>query len=116
MTVAMKTLAISIFFIGIFAVASLVSAKSSSLACSPWNTETTAGTPITITASGGSGNYTWSATGGTPASGTGSSFTTSFPSDGVWAATVTDPKRGGGNSITCFVTIGTTLPRPGPIL
>lgn len=110
----MKKLAVGVGVVGILAVGAFVLAKPQAISCSPSQTTTTAGTPVTLTASGGSGNYAWSAQDGTPDSGSGSSFTTSFSSNGTWGATVTDTKKG-GKSATCTVHIGTP-PMPDPYL
>lgn len=74
------------------------------LVCAPSNGTTPQGLPYTFTATGGSGSYSWStvpATGGTPSTGTGASFTQSYTVDGTYIATVTS----GGQTASCRVTV-----------
>ena len=67
-----------------------------------------AGSSATFQVSGGDGNYSWSAPGGSPAFGTGSSFTTVFYQGGrTEYVTVTS---GDGQRVT--LKIGVALPPP----
>jgi uncharacterized repeat protein (TIGR01451 family) len=62
---------------------------------------------ITAYASGGAGNYTWSAVGGLPANGAGTSFSTGYTTAGQYAIVLTSS----GASVQCPVTVlpGTTV-------
>lgn len=59
-----------------------------------------------LTASGGSGNYSWSAPGSTKTSGAGTQFSTSYAQNGDYQITVSD----GTNTDTCTVIISPNLP------
>jgi hypothetical protein len=60
-----------------------------------------AGASTTFTGAGGDGAYSWSAPGGNPGTGSGTTFTTSFPISGMQTMTVTSA----GHSGTCGVTV-----------
>lgn len=73
--------------------------------CSPSSGTTPLGIPYTFTATGGTGSYTWStvpAAGGTPATGSGSTFTQTYTVNGTYVATVSS----GGQTASCQVTVG----------
>lgn len=61
--------------------------------------------PVTYSATGGTGSYSWSTPGGTPTSGSGSTYSSSYGSQGLFIATVTS----GGQSATCQVTVPPTV-------
>lgn len=71
--------------------------------CSPSSSAIKTNTPATFTASGGTGSYTWSATGGSPSSGNGSSFTTQFANAGSYTVRAAS----GSDSDNCSVTVTT---------
>jgi len=82
------------------------------LVCRPPEQGANSGQAVTINASGGSPNYTWSAPGGNPASQRdGTSFTTSFVNDRLeprtFPVTVTDAA---GASAVCNVTVSCAPP------
>jgi len=70
------------------------------LTCSPVNQEADINQSVSFSAAGGS-SYSWTATGGTPASGSGSSFSTRYNSLGNKTVTVTS----GGNNASCSVSV-----------
>ncbi len=75
-----------------------------SLVCSPSSVATTTNTAVTLSASGGTGTYAWSAPNGTPTSGSGASFGVVYatPSGSTpYQATVTS----GSQTATCAVTV-----------
>lgn len=75
------------------------------LVCTPPSGTTPLGLPYTFTATGGTGSYAWStvpAAGGTPATGSGSTFTQTYTVNGTYVATVSS----GGQTATCQVTAG----------
>lgn len=75
------------------------------LVCTPPSGTTPLGLPYTFTATGGNGTYTWStvpASGGTPASGSGATFTQTYSVDGTYVATV----RSGTQTASCTVVAG----------
>ena len=55
---------------------------------------------ITFTATGGKGTYNWTASGGSPASGSGSTFTTSYGTTGVKTITVKSGSQQTGANVT----------------
>jgi uncharacterized repeat protein (TIGR01451 family) len=59
------------------------------------------GQPVNFTASGGTGTFAWTATGGTPASGSNSTFSTTYNSTGSKTVTVTS----GTQTANCGVTV-----------
>ena len=67
------------------------------VSCGPKGTAGVAPVTQTFTASGGDGTYSWSAPGGSPSSGAGSSFTSTFSSAGSYLITVTSA----GKSDSC---------------
>ncbi len=71
------------------------------LTCTPATQTTAIGQAASLTAVGGTGTYGWSAPGGSTASGTGSSFTTSYAAAGTNNVTVTS----GGATKTCQVVV-----------
>ena len=78
-----------------------------SIVCTPPSQTGSGGVPVSFAATGGSA-YTWEAPGGTPAAGSGSTFTTVYPtttSGAVHTVTV----RSGDASATCTVTIPPTV-------
>jgi hypothetical protein len=56
---------------------------SGAVGCAPATQTVAVGTNATLTASGGGGEYTWTAPEGTPASGTGGSFAVSYATEGT---------------------------------
>jgi len=71
------------------------------LECSPANQTGNVGATLNFSALGGSGTYSWSAPSGSPASGTGSNFNTSFGTSGTKFVTVAS----GSQTTTCSATI-----------
>ncbi len=72
------------------------------LVCGPRVTDTVVGQPVTTQASGGTGTYAWSASAGTPATGTGALFTTTFTAIGGYDVIVTS----GNQTARCKVEVG----------
>lgn len=70
------------------------------LECSAQPGTVAPGQATNLTATGGSGTYSWSAPGGSPATGTGTTWTTSFATSGVSTVQVQ-----GGLSGSCIVTV-----------
>ncbi len=93
----------------------LVNTVNPGVVCAPKNQTVlrTIGAPLSnpafFTASGGDGNFSWTAPGGTPFSGNGSSFSTSYPNDGTHTVTVTS----NGSSDTCTVQVNQII---GPVV
>lgn len=79
----------------------VVSNPIPTLTCNPANQTVNVGDIASVSASGGIGNYSWSAAGGNPASGTGSNFSTSYATSGSKTVTVT----AGTQTQTCYVTV-----------
>jgi hypothetical protein len=75
------------------------------LACTPEKQTTLVNQVITLTATGGTGIYAWTG-GGSPASGQGPAFQTTFATGGTHLATV----RSGEQSATCKITA--VMPHP----
>jgi len=73
-----------------------------SLTCSPATQTVDLYTNASLTASGGTSPYSWSASGGSPSSGSGSSFDTSYSSTGTKSITLTDSA---GGSTGCNVVV-----------
>ena len=69
--------------------------------CSPVSQLAIAKQGVSVSASGGTGSYTWSASGGSPSSGTGATFPTVFSLHRVRTVTVSD----GRTSATCTVDV-----------
>lgn len=69
--------------------------------CSVSPASVTTGQNVTVSATGGDGNYSWAIPGGSPTSGTGSSLQTQFSSTGTQTITVTSANRTG----TCTVVV-----------
>ena len=83
------------------------SSPTSAALLSCTNEEIVANATVTISGSGGSGSYNWSAPGGTPASGSGTaSFSTQYAEVGEHIVTVSV----GTSSATCIVTVLQPLP------
>ncbi len=81
------------------------------LACAVVPTQVVVGSPATVTATGGTGAYTWSAPGGTLSSTTTNPANVSYATAGSKTVTVTS----GGNQNTCsVVVVAVTLPTPTP--
>lgn len=78
------------------------------LVCAPSNQTAVSGSPVVLTAAGGTGTYAWSTSGGTPSTGQGASFTTTFTQAGAHTVTVTS----GTATAACAVTITTPPPPP----
>lgn len=79
--------------------------------CAPPNQTVALGAPVNLSATGGSGGYTWAAPGSTTPSATGSSFTTSYQTEGNYAVTVSSS----GDTTTCYVTVQPPPP-PTPLV
>jgi len=73
-----------------------------SLSCSPFVQNVSIGQPATLSATGGTGSYSWSAPGGNPSSGYGSSFSTTYSTTGTKGVTVSSGTR----SSSCVVSVG----------
>lgn len=78
---------------------------SGALVCSPANQTVVAGHAASFSATGGNGTYTWTALGGTPDSGPGATFSTTYGSAGDKTVKVSD----GTSQATCAVHV-TPLP------
>lgn len=76
--------------------------------CSPANQSRQVGTAASFTAGGGNGTFSWTAPLGTPSSGSGVNFSTTYNAAGTRQVTVTS----GGQSRTCNVTVTNTVPPP----
>jgi hypothetical protein len=74
---------------------------TTSLVCQPPAQSPLVDQPVSFTATGGTGAYTWSAPSGSPPSGSGSAFTTSYAGSGTYIATVTS----GSATATCEVSV-----------
>jgi hypothetical protein len=72
------------------------------ISCSPIRSSAVAGQPVTLVGSGGNGNYIWS-NAGSPASGSGVSFVTTFPQAGSFDVSVGD--SAGDTPGTCHVDV-----------
>lgn len=84
----------------------------SGLACSPTRQNVSVDETATLTASGGSSPYTWSAPGGTPSSGSGNTFSVRYASVGNRLVVVSG---GGQTSSPCTVRVNTDA-EPTPVL
>jgi hypothetical protein len=71
------------------------------VSCSASPSSATVGQGVTFTSTGGNGTYSWSAPGGTPSSGPGGTFSTSYDISGIKTVTVTS----GSASNTCNVSV-----------
>lgn len=80
-----------------------------STACSPLAQTVLVNQPALFTASGGDGSYVWTAAGGVPASGSGTTFSTSYGTTGTKAVTASSA----GVSAICRVEV-TDTPPPTP--
>ncbi len=76
------------------------------LTCSPVNQTANIGQQVYFSANGGTGSYFWSASGGSPNSGSGSNFNTSYGSSGSKVVTVTS----GSQTANCYVNVTTVVP------
>lgn len=72
-----------------------------SVTCSPSNQSVQVNSYASLNASGGNGSFSWSAPGGSPGSGNGSTFSTEYPSAGTNTVTVTS----NGSSASCTVVV-----------
>ena len=79
-----------------------------SLTCSPSTQTVNVNQAANLSASGGNGTYNWSAFGGSPSSGSGGSFATSYSVSGLRTVTVTS----GGQSAQCTVNVQHTIVPP----
>jgi len=78
--------------------------------CSPASQSVLVNQTASLTASGGSGTgYVWSAPGGSPATGSGVSFSTAYAAVGTKTVTLTDSAA---LSSTCSVSVGSAPPPP----
>jgi hypothetical protein len=74
------------------------------IACNPSSATAAVGTPFTFGATGGDGlNYNWTAFGGTPATGNGIAFTTTFNASGTYAVTASGVVNGVTQFSSCQV-------------
>lgn len=69
------------------------------LVCTPGSQVVTTGLPASFTASGGTGTYAWASPSGSPVSGSGTNYQTTYAAPGVYTVTLTS----GGQSTTCSV-------------
>jgi hypothetical protein len=74
--------------------------------CSPSSQSVSTNTVAHMTASSGNGSYSWSAPGGNPSSGSGSSFGTQYSTTGTKTVTVSSA----GRSDTCTVIVSNAIP------
>lgn len=81
--------------------------------CLPAGQTVQVGQQATLTARGGNGTYAWTSTGGTPASGAGSSFNVSYATAGTKSVTVTSASM---TSTACTVTVTAAPPTTGAIV
>ncbi len=72
-----------------------------SVVCNPLSQTVNIGQPANFTATGGNGTFSWQASGGSPSTGSGSSFSTSYNASGSRTVTVTS----GNTSDSCQVLI-----------
>ena len=77
------------------------------LVCAPANQTVNVNQTATVSATGGNGTYAWTATAGTPATGTGSSFSTKYTTSGAKTISVISA----GQTATCGVTVNTPPPQ-----
>ncbi len=89
-----------------------VNTPNQDVSCSPAAQDTDLNTPATLNAAGGNGIFNWSATGGSPATGTGAQFRPSYSTAGTKNISVTSP--GAANTATCAVVVVTPTPTPTP--
>lgn len=91
-------------------VTDVIASCPSQLVCSPATQQVPINKPASFSVTGGSGAYTWQAVGGTPSSGSGSSFITQYTQVGGKQVTV----RAGEATATCAVVVteGPTPPSP----
>lgn len=81
--------------------------------CAPLNQTVAVNTSATLTGSGGQADFTWTALGGSPSSGTGASFTVTYAEPGVKKVVISGPRelgegittRAERDSIACTVTV-----------
>ena len=78
--------------------------------CSPSTQTVQIGTVAGFSAAGGNGSFSWSAPGGSPASGTDSNFSTTYSTSGTKTVTVTSNSQ----SATCSVSLSSNPPPPPP--
>ncbi len=77
--------------------------------CSPSSQTVQAGNSASFSASGGNGDFIWSAPSGSPSSGVGISFVTSYGSPAGYTVTLSSA----GQSTNCSVTVSSSAPPPG---
>jgi hypothetical protein len=71
--------------------------------CIPNSQAVNVGQQTTLNASAGAGSYTWYAPQGSPDTGTGSSFSVSYPTSGIKKITVEGPRGDGQGTIDSVV-------------
>jgi len=76
--------------------------------CAPASQTLTVNTAAALTATGGTSGYTWSSPSGSPTSGSGSSYSTTYTSSGTYTITVTS----GTHSGTCTVIVTSLKQHP----
>lgn|SRR3989344_6064853 len=86
-----KTLLLTLVILSIFLPNSSDVAQAQTFACNPARQDTYEGDPVSFSVSGGSGHgYHWSALGGSPGSGDGEHFTTTYSKAGSYAVKVSE--------------------------
>ena len=90
----------------------VVSPAPADLICTPTSQSVNVNDIASFSAAGGSGALTWSANGGSPSSGSGSTFQSSWGTAGFKAATVTDTA---GHSATCSVQVNSVSNPTAPV-
>ena len=78
--------------------------------CSPATQTVLVGQVAKLSASGGDGTFAWTASGGSPATGSGTPFSTTYSSTGTKTVTVTSA----GLNANCSVTVNAPPPTPTP--
>ncbi len=79
----------------------VVATAPTALSCAPATQHVDIGVDVSLTASGGTGTYSWTASGGTPATGAGESFDTRYSTAGTKTVRVTS----GSETATCQVIV-----------
>ncbi len=75
---------------------------ATAVACTPTTQSVYTGGTATLTASGGTGSFSWTATGGTPSTGSGATFATTYTTTGTKTVSVTS-----GTTASCSVSVST---------
>ncbi|HEY4501636.1 MAG TPA: PKD domain-containing protein [Candidatus Paceibacterota bacterium] len=85
-------------------------AQTADVSCSVNKTTVGSNQPVTFTATGGTGNYTWSGNNINIINKNGKQFVVTYPNAGVYPITVTS----GGDSATCTMTVVASGGVPAP--